>query len=105
MNIETLLQEASTYFKGKILKKEYKIKEIREYIICLVVDEKYEFQFWTTSSTSFGFRYGHVALSFSKDEENQLTQPLFPFVEEHRKQLRDEEHQEYMRLKKKFEPQ
>ena len=104
MKIETLLKEANDYFVGKILNNEYYVKEVKDNILTLIIDTKYEFTFWTLGYV-FKIWTGTLLLSFSDDEEKKMTEKLRPFKEEYEREKNNKELAEYKRLKAKYELQ
>ncbi len=44
--METKIKEVENYFKSKLFNKDFKITEILEHTLTVLIDEKYEFVIW-----------------------------------------------------------
>lgn len=81
------IEAVQKYFKDKILAKDYLIKKIENYLIYLIIDEKYEFVIWIGNWDIKKTRKNHehslsfMNLEFTDDEAFLLHDTLKSAVE------------------------
>jgi len=84
--MEKKINEVHDYFKNKLVKGEFEIKEISEYKAIVVVDKKYEFCVWTgnydipTSRKMYKHEVSYMDIELSDSESCELDKVLKPSI-------------------------
>lgn len=89
--MEAKIKEVKDYFKSKILKKEFEIKEMGQYTLSIIVDQKYKFTVWVGNQNYpdtcklYDAAYSFMHLDFNQKERIKLHNLLKKDVEDYKK--------------------
>jgi hypothetical protein len=81
--------EVQKYFKAKLLTGDFKVKSIEQYVICLTIDDEFEFSFWIGNlsikgsfQSYFGGDINFMSIPFTQKESEKMKSLLSKDIKE-----------------------
>ena len=107
--MEAKIKEVKDYFKSKILKKEFEIKEMGQHTFIILVDQKYKFTVWVGNPNYpdtcklYDAAYSFMQLDFNQKERIKLHGLLKKDVEDFKNRVTlPQKMAEFEKLKKEL---
>ena len=90
--MEKKIKQVQDYFIAKILAGEFKIIEISEHRLKIIIDEKYPFEIWTANEPVYRrlYEYSNIqfmTLVFTEEQSIRCDLVLQPAIQEWRKEV------------------
>ena len=90
--MEKKIKQVQDYFIAKILAGEFRITEISEHRLKLIVDEKYPFEIWIANGPTYRrlYEYSNIqfmTLVFTEEQSIRCDSVLQPAIQEWRKEV------------------